>query len=83
MNFIIEIIIVILAGIASVSFLAWYFYSSAKKPGKCSGCSSDQIEYIKKYLKQKQAEKNKSGEDNIIPGKDIIVPGENNIIKKS
>ncbi len=56
----VEIIIVATAGILSLAFLGWYFYSSSKKSAKCHGCQAIQMEDIKKYLKQKQAVKKKA-----------------------
>jgi uncharacterized protein YpmB len=51
----VEIIIIIIAGVVSAAFLAWYFYSSSKKPARCSGCQAAGLEEMKEYLKQKQA----------------------------
>ena len=55
MNLTVEIIIVIIAGVVSVAFLGWYFYSSSKQSARCRGCQAAGFEEIKKYLKQKQA----------------------------
>jgi hypothetical protein len=58
MWYIIEIIIIVLAGIGSVAFLARYFFisSRANKQSGCNGCSggcsADKKEVFSKILKE-------------------------------
>jgi len=66
MGSIVEMIIVFLAGAASILFMAWYFYSSSKKPGKCISCSTVQLDNIKEYFKKKQEASKDQAKNSII-----------------
>ena len=66
MWYIVEIIIIALVGIASVAFLARYFFISSrpeKRCGGCGGCGTDKKEIFSKILRDdKNNQIKKAGE---------------------